>query len=158
MDIQNKDWSAWAKDMDSFSFDMTWAAWSAGIFKDPEGMWSSSEANRIGGANLCGFQSAEVDALIEQTKPLFDVAARHAIVRQIDKLIFEEYPYVLLWNTASHRLLYWNKFGTPPTVLGRYSDESTYYWWADPDMEDELKDAMENNLPLPAHPAKVVIP
>lgn len=26
MNIQNKDWSAWAKDMDSFSFDMTWAA------------------------------------------------------------------------------------------------------------------------------------
>ena len=158
MNIQNKDWSAWAKDMDSFAFDMTWAAWGAGLFKDPEGMWSSAEATRTGGANICGFQNPQVDELIEKTKPLFDVTQRHEIVRQIDKLIFQEYPYVLLWNTASHRLLYWNKFGTPPTVLGRYSDESTYYWWADPDMEDELKDAMENQLPLPSHPPKVVIP
>ncbi len=155
MSIQNKDWSAWAKDMDSFSFDMTWAAWGAGLFKDPEGMWSSKEADRPGGSNITGFRNAEVDALIEKQKSIFDVKERHEICRQIDKLVFDQHPYALLWNINYTRLLYWNKFGTPPTVLGKYSGESTYYWWFDEDLNAELKDAMESDAPLPPLPAKV---
>lgn len=155
MSIQNKDWSAWAKDMDSFSFDMTWAAWGAGLFKDPEGMWSSKEADRPGGSNITGFRNAEVDELIEKQKAIFDVQKRHEICRKIDKIIFEQHPYALLWNIDYTRLLYWNKFGTPPAVLGKYSRESTYYWWYDEDMAAELQDAMENDQALPAVPTKI---
>ena len=44
--IDKKDWAAWARDMDEYNYDMTWAAWGAGIWKDPESMWHSKEANR----------------------------------------------------------------------------------------------------------------
>lgn len=152
MKIQNKDWSAWAKDMDTFSFDMTWAAWGAGLYKDPEGMWSSREAERTGGSNITGFKNAEVDALIEKQKTIFSVAERHEICRQIDKIVFEQHPYALLWNINYTRLLYWNKFGTPPAVLGKYSRESTYYWWYDEDIAAELKAARDDDLPLPPVP------
>ncbi len=156
MTIQNKDWSAWAKDMDSFSFDMTWAAWGAGLFKNPEGMWSSKEADRPGGSNITGFRDPAVDALIEKQKTEFDVQERHAICREIDRLVFEQHPYALLWNINYTRLLYWNKFGVPPTVLGKYSNESIYYWWYDEDMAAELREAMEHGEPLPKPPEKVV--
>ncbi len=155
MTIQTKDWSAWAKDMDEFNFDMTWAAWGAGLFKNPEGMWSSKEADRPGGSNLTGFKNAEVDALIEQQKAIFNVQERHEICRKIDALIFAEYPYVLLWNTDSTRLLYWNKFGMPESVLGKYSGESTGYWWIDEDAAAELEEAMEQGVPLPKQPAEI---
>ncbi len=68
MTIETKDWSAWAKDMDAYNFDMTWAAWGAGLFKNPESMWSSKEADREGGSNLTGFRNAAVDAWIEKQK------------------------------------------------------------------------------------------
>jgi len=36
MSLVRKDGAAWTKDMEHFNYDMTWAAWSFGLFKDPE--------------------------------------------------------------------------------------------------------------------------
>lgn len=155
MTIQSKDWSAWAKDMDAYNFDMTWAAWGAGLFKDPESLWHSREAERPGGNNITGFKDPAVDTRIEQLKGIFSVEERHAIVREIDALIFAQHPYALLWNLNYTRLLYWNKFGTPPTVLGKYSGESTNYWWYDEDANSELQEAIANQEPLPKLPEAV---
>lgn len=156
--IDQKDWAAWARDMDDFNYDMTWAAWSSGVFKDPEGMWSSKEADRKGGTNITGYKNRAIDALIEKQKSVFDVAARHAICREIDAIVAGECPCILLWNINYKRLLYWNKFGTPKTVLSKYGNESAayWYWWADPDAADDLKDAMKSGRALALPKAEVV--
>jgi microcin C transport system substrate-binding protein len=157
MQIDSKDQAAWTRDMDEFNFDMTWAAFGSSLFKDPEGAWSSREANRKMSSNISGFKDSTVDALIEKQKPLFDVAARHALCRDIDRIVFTQYPYALLWNINYKRLVYWNKFGTPPTVLGKYNNESgaAWYWWVDEDAAADLKDAMKQNRPLLRRPAEV---
>lgn len=149
--IDKKDWAAWARDMDEFNYQMTWAAWGAGLFKDPEGMWSSAEARRKGGSNLTGFQHPLVDQLIDQQKQIFDVNRRNAICRKIDQLVYPQFPYILLWNINYTRLLYWNKFGMPKTVLSKYGDESSayWYWWTDEDSAADLKDAETYDLMLP---------
>jgi microcin C transport system substrate-binding protein len=153
-----KDWAAWAKDMDSFNYQMTWAAWGAGIFKDPESMWFSKEADRKGSNNITGFKNKEVDRLIEEQKSIFDVNMRNAIVRKIDKILCEETPYVLLWNVNYTRLLYWNKFGTPKTVLSKFGRESSAYgyWWIDPDAQSDLETAIKNKGALPPKKSTVV--
>jgi microcin C transport system substrate-binding protein len=152
-----KDWASWSKDMEEFNFEMTWAAWSSGLFKDPESMWASKEADRRGGNNITGFKDPEVDRLIEEQKTLFDVAARHAICRRIDALVAAQCPYALLWNLDFARLLYWNKFGTPPTVLSKYGGESSAYgyWWYDADAAADLRDAINAGEFLPARPPEV---
>ena len=157
MKIDRKDWAAWAKDMDEFNFDMTWAAWGAGLFKDPEGMWLSTEADRRSGNNITGFKDPRVDALIEKQKTIFDVEQRHAICRQIDRIVAEQCPYALLWNINYTRLLYWNKFGTPRTVLSKYGDERSayWYWWVDEDSAADLEEAVNGKLHLP--PGKPVV-
>ncbi|MBU4419876.1 MAG: extracellular solute-binding protein, partial [Proteobacteria bacterium] len=127
--IDKKDWAAWARDMDEYNFQMTWAAWSSGIFKDPESMWFSKEADRKGGNNITGFKNDRVDELIEKQKGIFDIKKRNEIYREIDKIIYNTFPYVLLWNIDYTRLLYWNKFGAPDTVLSRYGNESSAYWY-----------------------------
>ena len=154
MQIDKKDWAAWARDMDEFNYDMTWAAWSGGLKKDPEPMWYSAEADRKSGQNLCGFKNKQVDEMIEKQRAIFDVNERHAICREIDGVLSREVPYILLWNINYSRLLYWNKFGTPPTVLGKYGDERAayWYWWYDADSAAELKDAMADDLSLPKKP------
>jgi microcin C transport system substrate-binding protein len=155
--IERKDWAAWSRDMDEFNYDMTWAAWSAGLFKDPEGMWLSSEADRRSGNNITGFKSPVVDQLIEQQKTVFDVQRRHAICREIDGIIAARHPYALLWNIGYVRLLYWNRFGTPPTVLSKYGDESavTWYWWYDEDAAAALEAAMDAGEYMPPREAEI---
>ena len=156
--VDKKDWAAWAKDMDSYNFDLTWAAWSAGLFKNPESMWAAKEADRPSGQNITGYKNPEVDALIDAQRTEFDLQKRNETVRQIDAILAKEIPYVLLWNLNYTRLLYWNKFGMPDAVLGKYGDErSAYtYWWADPDAAADLAHAMETGRALPARPTRAV--
>ncbi|HMP73551.1 MAG TPA: extracellular solute-binding protein [Kiritimatiellia bacterium] len=155
--IDRKDWAAWKKDMDEFNFEMTWAAWSGGLFKDPEHLWLSREADRPSGNNITGFKSDEVDRLIEMQRGIFDVSERHELVRQIDEILTREVPYILLWNIDYTRLLYWNKFGMPDTVLSRFGDERSAYslWWFDEDQAADLEAAMADRLPLPPRPVVV---
>lgn len=151
MTIERKDFASWMRDMDAYNFDMTWAAWSGSLFRDPEDMWLSSEADRPSGNNITGFKDPQVDALIKKQKNLFSTAERSAILRQIDARVAAAVPYVLLWNTDSTRLLYWDTFGTPATILSKFGDERSLisYWWYDADSAAELKAAMAEGDVLP---------
>lgn len=150
MTIRNLDWSAWAKAMDEYDFDMTWAAWGAGLFKDPEQLWFSKEGQRPGSSNIAGFANDEVDALIEAQRSILDVEARNDIVRKIDGILTREYPYILLWNTNACRILYWNKFDTTALPCGKYGSEAdTSRWKLDLDRIDDLSSAMAEDEQLP---------
>lgn len=156
--VEKKDWAAWSKDMDDYHFDMTWAAWSAGLFKDPESMWYSKEADRAAGQNITGYKNPAVDALIEAQRTEMDVQKRHAMVRRIDEQLTRDVPYILLWNKNDTRLLWWNKFGMPADPLGKYGDERSAYnlWWYDPDAAADLAHARTTNRMLPPRPARAV--
>ena len=157
MDIVRKDFAGWMRDMDDFNYQMTWAAWGAGVFRNPEPMWRSREADRRCGSNITGFKSDEVDRLIVAEKSMDRMSDRLDAYRRIDRLIADQVPYVLLWHTADTRLLYWNKFGMPDTVLGRYGNEENVltYWWYDADRAAELDEAVGRRSFLPSVPIKV---
>ena len=156
MAIERKDFAGWMRDMDAFNFDMTWAAWGAGIVKTPEISWHGREADRKGSNNITGFKSAEVDRLIEAEKGFDKASARLDAYRRIDALIAAEVPYVLLWHTDETRLLYWNKFGMPRTVLSRFGREEDVlsYWWYDQDRAEELKRSVSDSGFLPTVPVE----
>ena len=157
MDIVRKDFASWMRDTDSFNFQMTWAAWGASVFRNPDTTWHSREGKHNGGSNITGLDIPEVDEIIEREKTMMSAAEREDAYRRIDKLVSDAVPYVLLWQTDEHRLLYWNKFGTPATVLGRLGSEEGVlsYWWYDEDRAEELRDAMESNTCLPSVPLRV---
>ena len=157
MEIVRKDFANWMRDMDSFSFDMTWCAWGAGVFRQPEAMWASAEADRPGSSNVTGFRNEAVDALIAAEKGMATMAERTAAYRAIDAIATAEAPYAFLWNTDQTRLLYWNKFGMPRTVLSRFGREDSVltYWWYDLDRAEELDAAVKNRTCLPDVPEKV---
>ena len=157
MSIVRKDFASWMRDMDSFAFDMTWAAWGAGVVKYPELAWSGAEADRRGSNNITGFKSDEVDRLIAAEKGFDAAADRLDAYRKIDALVAADVPYVLLWQTDSTRILYWNKFGMPKTVLSPFEREESalVYWWYDEDRADELSGSMSRGGFLPALPETV---
>ncbi len=155
--IDMKDLAAWAKDVDAFNFDMTLQNWGAALKRDPEQLWSSAEADRKTSSNIPGFKHPRVDALIEQQRTIFDVNTRNDIYREIDGLVFQEYPYLLLWNADHVRLLYWNKFGMPEWVLDKYNNEyaALKYWWLDEDAQADLEAAQAEGESLPPKPLDV---
>jgi len=136
--------STFTKRVDNHEFDMIWAAWGDSRLRDPEAMWSSKTADDIATQNYCGFKDAEVDK-------------RNEILKKIDARLMALCPYVLMWQAPSTRLLYWNRFGTPPYVLSKFGDESDAYayWWYDPAKAAALDDAMKRDASLPALPAEV---
>jgi microcin C transport system substrate-binding protein len=149
--LETTDLAAWSARMDKFDFDITWAAWGGGIFKDPEPMWHSKYADGEGHHNYAGLKIPEVDKFIDSQKELFDANKRHEIVRKIDQIIYKEYPYILLWHLANTRLIYWNRFGMPENPLGKYNGESfaVDYWWFDKQKNDELENAIKSGSSLP---------
>lgn len=151
LEINRKDWAAWVKDLDEFNYEMTWAAWGGTPYKDPESMWGSAEADRVSSVNITGFKNDTVDALIDEQRGNFNIVERNEIVRKIDKILYENTPYILLWYIDYTRMLHWNKFGRPDAVLGKYEDEAgaMAYWWFDPDSEADLKAAMDSGESLP---------
>jgi microcin C transport system substrate-binding protein len=157
MKIERKDFASWMRDMDAYNFDVTWASWGGTLFRDPESMWLSTEADRPSGNNLTGFKDPRVDALIEKQKTLFSITERNAVFREIDAIVAAAVPYTLLWNTDATRLLYWDAFGMPETVLSKIGDERSLigYWWYDADSAAELKSAMASGDVLPLRPVLV---
>lgn len=157
MTRERKDWAAWSKDLDEFNFEISPGAWRFPLFKNPETMWHSKEADRESGQNYSGLRNDEVDRLIEESKEEFDIRKRRELLRKIDAVLVREMPYMLTWFADYTRLLYWNKFGMPATVLDKFSDEACVYryWWFDPDRAAELKVARELGLVLPSEPVQV---
>jgi microcin C transport system substrate-binding protein len=157
MKIERKDFASWMRDMDEFNFDMTIAAWGSGLVKYPAIQWSSAEASRKGSNNITGFKNAKVDELIEKERQMRTKEERNDAYRQIDKLIADEVPYVLLWSIAEVRLLYWNKFGMPKTILPRYGREegALVKWWYDEDRAAELEKERASKGFLPNVPTRV---
>jgi microcin C transport system substrate-binding protein len=155
--IDQKDWAAWARDMDEFNYEMTWASWGGGAIKDAEPMWHSDAAEVKASNNITGYKNAEVDRLIDSTREMFDVEQRHEVIRQIDHIVFQDTPYVLLWHIDYVRLLYWNKFGTPEHIIGKYSDEwaAVDYWWNDSLQAEDFTAAKSSGTALPPAPREV---
>ena len=152
--------ASFTKRVDNHDFDLIWVNWEAVRMRDPESLWSSKQADEIATQNYCGVKDPEIDQLIEQQKTEMNATQRNEILKKIDTRLVALSPYVLMWQSGSARLLYWNKFGTPPSVLSKFGDdrEAVIYWWADPEKAAKLEAAKKKNEALPKEPDEVRYP
>lgn len=149
--IEQVSYSTLVKRMDHVEFDMYWAAFSYDRLIDPEASWSSKTINEISTNNYTGVNDKAIDSLIEAQKTEFDLAKQQAILRKIDNRLLAIMPYALLWQADHHRLLYWQRFGTPKYVLDKYhrEDFAGTYWWYDAAKSKALDEAMASGKSLP---------
>lgn len=157
VNIEQMSQSTLRKRLDDAEFDMYWVNWGAGRLRDPEASWSSKTAMDKGTNNLSGLQDAVVDSLIELQKTEFNLEKRNAILKALDNRLTELVPYALMWQCDHHRLLYWNRFGTPEKVLDKYNREDVVptYWYYDAKKAARLEEAMKNGSSLPLEPADI---
>jgi microcin C transport system substrate-binding protein len=143
--------------MDNHEFDMYWVAWGAGRLRDPEPVWISTTADEVASNNYPGVKDPLIDSLIIAQKTEMDLDKRNAILSRIDGRLNQIIPYVLLWQADHHRILYWNRFGTPTYVFDKFGREDCIptYWWVDPDKDKAMQEAIKSGATLPANSGDV---
>ena len=143
-------------------FDMTYVAWGANAFPDPEQEYHSRLAAQQNNNNLTSFKDPHADELMERYGKSFDLNERVTLIRELDGLLTSQYHYVLHWGAPSLRLAYWNKFGQPRGYLTRTGDYMSdlnqgpgveRLWWIDPEKNKKLDEAMrDSSIKLPVGP------
>ncbi|MBI3269351.1 MAG: ABC transporter substrate-binding protein [Planctomycetes bacterium] len=116
------------------NFQMTITSWGALVFPNPETSYHSRLAQEKDNNNVTGVADPRIDALCAKYDKTVEQKDRAAIIQEIDGILAQAYPYVLLWYGPYTRVLYWNKFGVPESGMPRVGDSTVYewFWWFDP--------------------------
>lgn len=145
------DWTARSKLIDERNFDLATIAWTGLLFPNPESSFHSNIADIHNTNNITGLKNSEVDDILDKYPEMFELEDRVSAVRELDALIYQEYPYVLDWYGPFTRVLYWDKFSMPESYFTKTGDHTDLLslWWFDDQKEAALKEAMKNDMALP---------
>lgn len=136
-------------------YDLSSMAWGGLVFPNPETTWSGKLAKVPDNNNITAFSDERVDKLLDAYDTEYDVKKRIDIIREIDGIVYNEYPYVLDWYSGTQRVMYWNKFAQPDWGVWRVNDynDIMYCWWIDPEMEAALEKAkLDTSMVLETKP------
>ena len=104
--------------MRNHDFDMYISAWSSGSLpEDYTQIWHTS-SYASGGSNYVGFGNATTDALIDSIKYTIDDEKRIPMVKELQRIIYEEQPYIILYST-SKKIVVHKRFGNQYMVFER---------------------------------------
>jgi peptide/nickel transport system substrate-binding protein len=76
-------------------FDAVRMAWGGTVDPDPYQIWHSSQNKR--GGNYVNYNNPKVDQLIERLREEFDRDKRWAMMREVDRIIYEDQPYTFMY-------------------------------------------------------------
>jgi peptide/nickel transport system substrate-binding protein len=107
--LQELEWSVYLDKLKRHEFDATYAGWALSVLPpDPFQIWHSSQSQGEG-SNYISFKNAKSDSLIELYRNEFDENKRITIMKEWQKLIYDEQPYTFLWS-GKGRYVYNNRF------------------------------------------------
>jgi peptide/nickel transport system substrate-binding protein len=102
MNIKMIEWAAYLQKVQDHDFDAGTSAWGVGADPDrAKNVWTS-EAYK-GGRNYGGYSNSKVDELFEKGARELDPEKRPAIYQEINRLIFEDQPYLFIY----YRTTFW---------------------------------------------------
>lgn len=141
-------------------FSLSYQSWTGTQFPAPRSMWHSSMGKKTQTVNIAGVSDEIVDSIVTEYEKFIPLEERIKLLRKLDKRLMELCPYALSYVAKHDRLIYWDKFGMPKSVLGKQMTSGVWtgifpYWWVDPDKEARLKEAVANNKPLPLEPVVI---
>ncbi len=102
MQVRMLEWGAFLEKIEKLEFDACTLSWVLGnppSEGDPYQIWHSSQAG-INGSNHVGFVNEAADRLIETARGELDPEKRRAMYKQLHKILYEEQPYMFLYQPA----------------------------------------------------------
>ena len=132
--------------LDERSFSMASIAYTGSIFPSPEQNWLGKLADEKNTNNITGFKNARADEIIAAYNKEFDFNKRVALLKEFDGIFTNEHHWILEWSAPYERVIYWNKFGTPPGYISRIGDarDIPSMWWFDPARTQKLDAAQKD--------------
>lgn len=100
--------------------DMYFWGWT-GDYQDPNFMLSVMTTEEIGGASDCNWSNAEYDALYKEQMKTLDYDKRMELVHKMQALVYEEAPYLILYNSVkvqAYNSAKWTGFEQMPKGSG----------------------------------------
>lgn len=98
MNISILDWANLLKKLDKRDYEAAMLGWALSPDPDYYQLWHSSQADIEGGSNYVGFRSALVDELILKNRKELDREKRIPLIREMQKVIYDEAPYLFLFS------------------------------------------------------------
>ncbi|PCJ21216.1 MAG: hypothetical protein COB02_01125 [Candidatus Cloacimonadota bacterium] len=140
-------WATKIKENNERNFTVTAGAYGGTSFPDPELTYHSRFADQKNSSNRWGVKNKEVDRLTEAYNKEFDFNKRVKLLKELDLILANEYLIAFDWYAPAARLVFWNKFGMPKTIISKTGDyrDAPSMWWYDKSKDDELKNAMAND-------------
>lgn len=100
-ELQELEWSVYLDKLKKHEFDATLGAWTLSVLPPDEfQIWHSSQAQGEG-SNFISFKNPKSDSLMELYRNEFDENKRIAILKEWQKLIYDEQPYTFMWSSKS---------------------------------------------------------
>ncbi len=166
VNLKKVTWAQHIKDLDERNFKVIGEIqFTSTPFPPPEEVYHSKFADEKNTNNMWGFKNKRADQICEEYNMEYDLKKRIKLIQELDSIVTNDYTTILNWYSDNVRILYWNKFGMPEFVFpGVFYDSrvtirevqsSIAFWWYDEEADKKLKDAIENDLPLPPKPAEV---
>lgn len=105
--IEQRDWTTATKMLQDFNFEAFVIGWSGGFIPSPEQLYSGKDANTKGSDNLPGIDHRRLNRLIAKAPTEFDEAKRISMFHEMEKILFEEQPYLWRFREKSYKMAYW---------------------------------------------------
>ncbi len=129
VDVQLRiiEWATFLKEfIHPGKFDATILGWSTGPDPDQYNIWHSSKTGPRE-LNFVGYKNAEVDALLEKGRRVFDEQQRKQSYDRIQQILAEDQPYTFLFVPESLSAVASRFHGIKPTAAGiRYNFTQWY--------------------------------
>lgn len=136
-DLQEYEWSVFLEKTKKHEFDACYSSWQLNVTPDdPYQIWHSTQSEGEG-SNFISYNNPESDKLIEQNRTEFDEAKRIQILKDWQKIIYEDQPTTFLWSEPS-RYLYSDRFKN--TRWYAYPDSPMLNEWWTPSPNQRYRD------------------
>lgn len=159
LEIKEVTWATKLKIIADFNFKITSGAFSAVSFPNPRLTFHSSFADQKNSYNRWGLKDKRIDELLDRYDAEYDAGKRDEYLAEIDDILTNECIKAFDWYAPAERLIFWNKFGYPPGVLGKtsYGDyrDAVTLWWYDEDKAEKLDKAMKTGESISTRPVDV---
>jgi peptide/nickel transport system substrate-binding protein len=134
--IKVVEWSVFiSRYLDKRDFEAIVLGWSIPREPDNFDIWHSSKTKE-GEFNFVGYKNEEVDSLLVEARRIFDQEKRAALYRRIQRLIYDDQPYMFLYVPQSLVCLHGRFRGVSPAPAG--ISYNFIDWWV-PRLEQKYR-------------------
>jgi len=98
--VKAVEWNAYLDDIDQRKFESFILGWTATPYPNAKQTWHT-DSEKDQGSNIVAYSNKKVDALIEKSNVEFNQDKRQEMMKEINRLIYEDQPYLFLSEPRS---------------------------------------------------------